>query len=133
MSGAASAVFTILLVLTAEARPTRMDEQAPQENLGRAAASHFARLALKCVRKEYPNKIDHVLSDVSEVRSPRALHPAFYGCYDWHSSVHAHWMLVRLRRLCPDLPEARDIRAAFDESLAAESLREETRYITRPH
>jgi len=59
-------------------------------------ASHFAALALKCVAREYPNKPEHVVNNEADIRSPKSLHPAFYGCYDWHSSVHGHWMLVRL-------------------------------------
>ena len=55
-------------------------------------ASHFAALALKCVAREFPNKPEHVINNATEVKSPKALHPAFYGCYDWHSSVHGHWI-----------------------------------------
>src|ERR671939_2123927 len=87
--------------------------------LTQAQASGLAKLPLKCVRKEYPNKLDHVMNDAGEVQNPRALHPAFYGCFDWHSSVHGHWMLVRLLRLFPDLPEAGQIRAALNENLTA--------------
>ena len=79
-------------------------------SLDAGAASHFARLALQCAEKEYPNKLDHVMNGPHEVQSPRALHPAFYGCYDWHSTVHGHWMLVRLLRQFPQLPEAAEIR-----------------------
>ena len=91
-------------------------------SLTQQQASHFAALALKCVRKEYPNKPEHVLNGVPDVRSPKALHPAFYGCFDWHSSVHGHWMLVRLLRLFPDLPQGMEIRAALNENLTAESI-----------
>ena len=59
-------------------------------------ASRFAALALKCVHQEYPNKPDHVINDAADARTPKAMHPAFYGCYDWHSCVHAHWLLARL-------------------------------------
>src|ERR1043166_8291049 len=65
------------------------------------AAKRFADLALACVHKEYPNKISHSLSSDSDVAPPRKLTPAFYGCYDWHSSVHGHWLLARLVRLFP--------------------------------
>src|SRR5512135_3511752 len=76
-----------------------------------AAAARFAALALDCVHKEYPNKIAHVLSSDADVLPPRVLSPAFYGCYDWHSSVHGHWLLVRLARTFPGAsfaPKARD-------------------------
>jgi hypothetical protein len=96
--------------------------------LSEQQASHFAGLALKCVGKEYPNKLDHVMDDETQVRSPRALHPAFYGCYDWHSSVHGHWLLVRLLRLYPSLPEAQKIRTALGENLSAENVLSEASY-----
>ena len=64
-------------------------------------ASSFARLALESIRKEYPNKPGHVLDGEDDVKPPRALHPAFYGSYDWHSAVHMHWLLVRIQRLYP--------------------------------
>src|SRR5262245_50918955 len=76
-------------------------------------ASLFARLALKGLQKEYPNKPADVLNSEIDVQIPRALHPAFYGCFDWHSSVHGHWMLVPLLRLFPDLPEKGQIRTAL--------------------
>src|ERR1019366_1411067 len=62
-------------------------------------AARFAALALDCVHKPYPNKIAHSLNSDADVKPPRELTPAFYGCYDWHSSVHGHWLLVRLVRL----------------------------------
>ncbi|HSB10244.1 MAG TPA: DUF2891 domain-containing protein [Blastocatellia bacterium] len=101
--------------------------------LTRAEASHFASLALKCVGKEYPNKLDHTMNDASEVQSPRALHPAFYGCLDWHSSVHGHWMLARLLRLFPDLPEANQIRAALNQNLSAQNVQAEVAYLNQPN
>lgn len=66
------------------------------------AAERFAKLALACVHKEYPNKISHVLNSDADVAPPRKLTPAFCGCYDWHSSVHGHWLLVRLLRTFPE-------------------------------
>src|SRR5690242_18624170 len=75
-----------------------------QLSLTQSQASHFASLALKCIQKEYPNKPDHTINDKDDVRGPREMHPAFYGCFDWHSTVHGHWMLVHLLRLFPDLP-----------------------------
>jgi hypothetical protein len=96
-------------------------------------ASHFAALALKCVAREYPNKPEHVINNASEVRSPQALHPAFYGCYDWHSSVHGHWMLIRLLKTFPKLPEAAQIRRAVDANLTAENIQAEVAYMRQPN
>jgi hypothetical protein len=95
-------------------------------------ASAFARLALKGIQKEYPNKPGDVLDGEKDVRSPRATHPAFYGCFDWHSSVHGHWMLVRLLRVFPNLPEKKRILAALGENLSAKNLRAEADYFARP-
>jgi Protein of unknown function (DUF2891) len=99
--------------------------------LTRADASHFARLALKCISREYPNKLDHTMNDASDVQNPRKLHPAFYGCLDWHSSVHGHWMLVRLLRLFPDLPEAGEIRTALNANLSSSNVQGEVAYLDR--
>ncbi len=98
-------------------------------SLLQAQASSLAKLPLKCVRKEYPNKLDHVMNDKGEVLSPKLLHPSFYGCFDWHSSVHGHWMLVRLLKTFPNLPEANEIRAALNENLSAENIAGELVYL----
>src|ERR1039457_3725842 len=71
---------------------------AMAEDLTKEAAGNFARLALACVHREYPNKIAHVLNSDADIKAPRDLTPAFYGCFDWHSSVHGHWLLARLAR-----------------------------------
>ncbi len=90
-----------------------------------AMASSFARLALKVIQQEYPNKPGDVWNDTLDVRAPRLLHPAFYGSYDWHSSVHGHWMLVRLLRLFPALPESAAIRKVLNAHLSAANLKQE--------
>jgi hypothetical protein len=93
------------------------------------AAERFARLALACVKKEYPNKISHVLTSDADVAPPRKLTPAFYGCYDWHSSVHGHWLLVRLVRTFPEASFAAKARDALRKSLTAEKLKGEATYV----
>lgn len=118
------------------AMPALLLQAAPPEAslvLDAAGASHFARLALKCVRQEYPNKLDHVMNGAAEVQTPKALHPAFYGCFDWHSSVHGHWMLVKVLREFPELPEAKEIRAVLDENLASERIASEVAYFAQPN
>ena len=102
-------------------------------SLDSAEASRFARLALKCVRQEYPNKLDHVMAGPPDVQAPKALHPSFYGCFDWHSAVHAHWMLLRLLGKFPELAESNDIRAALDENLAPQSIAQEVAYFAEPN
>jgi hypothetical protein len=109
------------------------DEAAGLQLGSDAYLSRFAALALGCIRREYPNKIDHVMHDASQVGSPKRLHPAFYGCYDWHSSVHGHWLLVRLMRGgAPGLLPEADIRGALGENLTALNVRVEDEYFRDP-
>ncbi len=105
-----------------------------QVSIGAAQSDRFAELALSCVEREYPNKIAHVLSSAADVAAPRALTPSFYGCFDWHSAVHGHWLLVRLLRRAaengPTLPlwskTAREILGRHFES---ENLSKEVAYL----
>jgi len=92
-------------------------------------AERFARLALACVAKEYPNKISHVLNGDADVAAPRKLTPAFCGCYDWHSSVHGHWLLARLARTFPDASFSREARAALERSLTNANIKQEVAYL----
>jgi hypothetical protein len=103
------------------------------QSLTEKQASHFAALALKCVSREFPNKPEHVINNASEVKSPKDLHPAFYGCYDWHSSVHGHWMLIRLLKTFPGLPESAQIREALNANLTAENIQQEVAYLKQPN
>jgi hypothetical protein len=96
-----------------------------------AAAQRFAGLALQCLHREYPNKIAHTLAGDADVRAPRELYPAFYGCYDWHSSVHGHWLLVRLAKQYPHAPFAAQARAELARSLTAANLAAEAAYLQR--
>jgi hypothetical protein len=121
-------VFGVLL-LALPCPSLASQPKADQLSLSQEQASHFASLAMKCIQKEYPNKLDHVNNDAADVRSPRAMHGAFYGCFDWHSSVHGHWMLVRLLRLFPAMPEARDIRAALNQNFDAKNISGEVAYL----
>src|SRR5499427_8381131 len=92
-------------------------------------AARFAKMALDCVHKEYPNKIAHSLSSDADVKPPRELTPAFFGCYDWHSSVHGHWLLVRLARLFPTAPFAVDARHIVGQSITSANIAQEVKYL----
>ena len=92
-------------------------------------AARFARVALQNIQQEFPNKLDHVMNAPNEVQSPRALHPIFFGSYDWHSSVHMHWLLVRLLRLHPALLQAGEIRALLDRQFTNEKVLAEIAYL----
>jgi hypothetical protein len=97
-----------------------------------ATASRFAAAALGHVTREYPNKMDHVLAGPEDVQGPRALHPIFFGSFDWHSCVHGWWTLFTLLRLYPDMPEAPRIKALADELFTPENVAAETTYLDRP-
>ena len=98
--------------------------------LDAATAERFANLALACIHREYPNKTGHhILTSDRDARPPRELTPAFYGCFDWHSAVHGHWMLVRLARLFPDASFAARVRHALAKNLTAANLSREAEYV----
>ena len=108
--------------MTTERRPRELERHA----------SLFAGIALANICQQYPNKLDHVIDSPSDVQTPQELHPVFYGSYDWHSSVHMHWLLARLLRLCPDVPEAPQIRQIFDRHLIVANVEREISYLNRP-
>lgn len=99
------------------------------DTLSAATAQRFADLALACVHREYPNKLAHVLNTDADARPPRTLTPTFYGCYDWHSAVHGHWLLARLIRTFPQAPFATPARAALVRSLTEANLAAEVAYL----
>jgi hypothetical protein len=119
----------LTLLFAAPTVPVASAHAAPGPSLDPALAERFVRLALACVHQEYPNKISHVLQGDEDVRPPRELTPAFYGCFDWHSSVHGHWLLARVARLLPDAPFAAEARAALARSLTPENVAGEVRYL----
>src|ERR1700741_4677616 len=115
-----SALFVTTSVDAAEHGPSQFDVKT---------AERFANLALACVHKEYPNKISHSLNSDADVAPPRKLTPAFYGCYDWHSSVHGHWLMARLVRTFPDASFAKAARGALRPGFAAGNLNQEGAYL----
>lgn len=98
---------------------------------GAKSLESFARLALDCVHREYPNKIAHVLDSDADALPPRKLTPAFYGCFDWHSSVHGHWLLARVARAEPEGEHRQTIADALLKSITAANVDTETAYILR--
>src|SRR5215469_7895456 len=97
--------------------------------LSQDAAARFAGLALKCLHQEYPNHISHTLNDATDARPPHELTPAFYGCLDWHSDVHGHWLLVRLLRLYPNAPFAVEARTALNQTFMTDKIDAEASYL----
>lgn len=123
---------TLLMALAAPHFATAAAAPAAPAALDPDAAARFARLALDCVHREYPNKIAHVLASDADARPPRALTPAFFGCYDWHSSVHGHWLLARLARLFPGTELAASARGALARSLTPANITAEVEYLRGP-
>src|SRR5512135_3151239 len=96
-------------------------------------ARRYAAIALANIATEYPAKLDHVLASAADAATPSALHPSFHGSYDWHSCVHMHWLLARIRRGFPGLDCRRDIDASFERRLAPAAIAAEVAYLARPH
>ncbi len=127
----------ITLALAACSNPQATDPETTTETASSSERAspvttedRFAILALDCIHREYPNKISHVLQSEDDARPPRDLTPAFYGCFDWHSSVHGHWLLTRLLTVQPDGVYAAEIRAALAKSFTEENMAGELNYYT---
>ncbi len=135
--------ITVMLILgllacsggrqTADKSTLSREPVAYSMQLDRATASQLAELALNCIRREFPNKPGHVINDAAEVQNPASLHPAFFGCFDWHSAVHGNWMLVRLLKMFPDFSRSDEIRSVLSENLTEENIASEVRYFQQPN
>lgn len=107
--------------------------QLTAQELTLEQANHLATLPVKCLQQEYPNKLNQLLKDDSELLSPKELHPAFYGCFDWHSSVHGHWSLVYLLNHFSDLANQEEIIGKLQVNLSKENIEKEIAYLNKPH
>jgi hypothetical protein len=128
--------FTLCLVLltlflNCKEKPKPKNQELPISKaafLTLSEANRLAELPLNCLQVEYPNKLGQTLNDSTHLKNPKALHPSFYGCFDWHSSVHGHWSLVSLLKQFPDLGKAALIRETLTESLSGENIAQEMAY-----
>ncbi len=100
--------------------------------LDRNQAGRLSRLAFQCIHTEYANHLQHSMQSDKDMGTPSQLHPVFYGCYDWHSSVHGHWLLVKLLKEFPDLPGKDSIENAIDMTLTPENIAAEVAYFNAP-
>lgn len=131
----------IFFLLSCQPKETKIEYQetanviAEKENhtikLDQAQANRLASLPLKCMQNEYPNKTGQVLSDSTDLGTPKDLHPAFYGCFDWHSSVHGHWSLVKLLKDFPDLENRDSIILKLKQNISKENIQAELAYFNR--
>ena len=103
------------------------------QDLTVSQANHLATLPIKCLQQEYPNKLSQLLIDSTEIASPKILHPAFYGCFDWHSSVHGHWSLVYLLNHFPEINDHAEIIKKLQVNLSKENIQQEIAYMSKPH
>ena len=125
-------LIVLAAVLGSPAAPAASGPATLPEGLDAAAATRFAGLALTCLHQEYPAKISHSLASDADALPPHQLTPAFYGCLDWHSDVHGHWLLVRLLRLMPNAPFAARARDELARSLTPTAIAGELAYLKRP-
>jgi len=116
-------LLVLLFLLTAS--PLSAQQPAVSQTM------RFKALALACLHREYPNKIGHVLTSDADVAPPRELTPIFYGCFDWHSAVHGHWLLVRLLRLYPAEDDKEQVEALLDVSFQPDAVTAEIAYMAR--
>jgi hypothetical protein len=124
--------LAILLVCSTQSTQAQAAGEPGAMPVSPELAARFAQLALDCVHREYPNKIAHVLNSDADAGTPNQLYPVFYGCFDWHSSVHGHWLLTRLLRLAPEIglqaELQQQIRTALNQSFSAEGVAAEVAY-----
>lgn len=127
--GLVSLIFNACVIEDA----TVVDETKPQDRmrLNFDEANSLAELPLKCVDQEYPNKLNQVIGDAKDLRSPQDLHPAFYGCFDWHSSVHGHWSIVRILSLFPNVDHADSLRELLKEHITPVKIAAEVAYFDK--
>ena len=125
-------VLTVLFVQGCKSdRSAFVPESKKPENLSLEQASRLAALPLACLQTVYPNKLGQTLGSKEDMGEPHNLHPAFYGCFDWHSAVHAHWSLVNLLKTYPELKEADEIRDKLQNNISAANIKAEVDYLKR--
>lgn len=126
-------VFTVfwLFSLSLYCQVDSKTEKRMEIELNQEQATHLSNLALQCIHQEYPNKTGQVLGSEDDLGGPKKLHPAFYGCFDWHSAVHGHWMLIHLLKTFPNLENADEIREKIAANITSENMQVELDYFKR--
>jgi hypothetical protein len=114
-------------------KTTKQEERKNIPVLNKAEAERLVDLPMHGIDTEYPNKLSQTLSGPGDLKSPKELHPAFYGCFDWHSAVHGHWSLVKLLKEFPDIKGKADIERELLEHISKENILAEVEYFKLPH
>ncbi|PWJ43385.1 DUF2891 domain-containing protein [Sediminitomix flava] len=129
--------FIFLVACTSTPQKQQEEEKTEVETLSSTLsieqANRLSKLPLKCMDQEYPNKLSQTLASAEDLKSPKELHPAFYGCFDWHSSVHGHWMLVKLLKTFPELENAAEVREKLATNISKENIEKELAYFDHPY
>lgn len=112
---------------------TQEIELAEIPQLKLSEANKLIQLPLNCIQTEYPNKLNQVIGGAEDLRSPKDLHPAFYGCFDWHSAVHGHWSLVSLLKQFPDLENKNVVLQMLSQNMSIENIETEVLYFNGKH
>ncbi len=127
-------IALLSILVSVACNPEQTENRTPDPasfSLSLEQAGRLAALPMACMQTPYPNKLGQTLGSSAQLGEPRQLHPAFYGCFDWHSSVHAHWALVKLLKLYPELELADSIRFKLEENLTASNILDEVAYFNR--
>lgn len=118
---------------TTEGSTSQKIEIAEVPTLNLTQANHLAQLPINCITVEYPNKLGQTIGSAADLKSPKELHPTFYGCFDWHSAVHGHWSLVSLLKQFPDLEEKEAIEQQLLQNISKENITQELVYFDGEH
>ncbi len=122
-------LLLVLVFLSVQAKPQDLAKLALDDK----KAEYLYHFAYVCIDQEYPNKLNQVLGNESYLAPPRELHPAFYGCFDWHSSVHGHWALVTILNEFPDFQHREKIIEKLSKTLTSENILKEIEYFNDKH
>jgi hypothetical protein len=125
-------LIPVLACLIFSCKPKSPPTEIPY-NLSLDDANILASLPLQCINQEYPNKLSQTLGSANDLDEPKNLHPAFYGCFDWHSAVHGHWTLVKLLKTQTDLDSSKVIRAKLLQNISLQNIENEVRYFDGRH
>lgn len=129
--------ITVLLFLVSifSCQPTKKvdEKEFKPTKLTIEIANQLAELPLQCIDQEYPNKLGQVIISESDLQTPSKLHPAFYGCFDWHSAVHGYWSLVKLLKEYPNLEKRDHIKTLLKQRLSKDNISQEIAYFTKKH
>lgn len=131
--GITAIIFLAVISSCNYSKDSENKETTEPKSLTAEQAENLAELPISCIQKQYPNKPGMVLGGADDLGEPSVLHPAFYGCFDWHSSVHGHWSLVKLLKEFPDLEKADSIKMRLTENISEENIEKEAEYFKREH